>query len=75
MRVVPRVIVHKYRAIGHCCDLIAVIPPRHHFGILKIKFARKYVASFDIAIVVWAVYHSSVINKGCLGVGFRDFKG
>ncbi|RNA39793.1 hypothetical protein BpHYR1_034389 [Brachionus plicatilis] len=33
MRVVPRVIVHQNGPVGHGSDLIAVVPPRHDFGV------------------------------------------
>ena len=33
--VVPSVVVNKNSSISHCCDLVAIIPPRHDLGILR----------------------------------------
>lgn len=41
MTVIPRVIVHKRRSIGHASDLISIIPPRHHPGLKMITFHTK----------------------------------
>lgn len=38
MTVIPRVIVHKRRSIGHAGNLISIIPPRHYPGIKKMIF-------------------------------------
>ena len=36
MTVIPCVIVHKRRSIGHASNLISIIPPRHNPGKQKI---------------------------------------
>lgn len=32
--VVPRVVVHQSRSVSHATNLVAIIPPRHDFGVL-----------------------------------------
>lgn len=32
--VVPRVVVHQRGSVGHAGDLVSVVPPRHHSGVL-----------------------------------------
>ena len=34
VRIVPGVVVHQYRTVGHCRDLVAIIPPGHYTCIL-----------------------------------------
>ena len=34
MRVIPRVVVHKRRPVGHACDLVPVVPPGHDARVL-----------------------------------------
>jgi len=32
VRVVPRVVIHQRRTVGHASNLVAVIPPTHDLG-------------------------------------------
>lgn len=34
MTVVPCVVVNQRGPVGHACYLVAVVPPRHHSGVL-----------------------------------------
>ena len=34
LTVIPRVVIHKCRPIGHTRDLVPVVPPAHHDRVL-----------------------------------------
>ena len=42
--IIPSVVIHKNCSVCHCCYLIPIIPPRHHFGILEwINQATRFI--------------------------------
>ena len=48
MCVVPSVVVDKNSPISHCCDLVAIIPPRHDFGILRGVLSKPVVGLAEV---------------------------
>ena len=72
MSIVPGVVVYQYSPIRHGCDLIAIIPPRHHLGIFWSVLSQPIVGltkvvKDDPGTIVLA--GSKYNGRG--GVGFR----
>jgi hypothetical protein len=53
MCVVPGVVVHERRPIGHATNLVAVVPPRHDLGILLGVLSKPLIRFSIIVNDVW----------------------
>ena len=48
MSVVPSVVIHEDGPVGHGCDLVAVVPPRHDLGILGCVLTQPVVGLAEV---------------------------
>ena len=48
MRIVPSIVVHERRPVGHACYLIPVIPPRHDASIFVCVLPEPVVGLTEI---------------------------
>ena len=57
VRVVPRVVIHQRRTVGHASNLVAVIPPAHDLGcwvgVLSKPVVCLAVVINDVLRAVW----------------------
>lgn len=70
--VIPGIVVHQYCPVSHCCDLIAIIPPRHDLGIFGSVLSKPIVCltkiiKYDSRTVML----TSSQNNGGGRIGFR----
>lgn len=70
MGIVPRVVVNKRRTVSHTTNLVAVIPPRHDFGILLGVLSQPLVRlSVIINNVLASIRQSACQDNRRRGVG------
>lgn len=76
VRVVPGIIVHERGAISHATNLVAIIPPRHDFGVLLGVLAQPLVG-FTVVVndVLTSVWHAASQDNRRRRVGVRGHPG
>ena len=71
MTVIPCVIVHKRRSIGHASNLISIIPPRHNPGMQK-NSDQQYRLSKTLETVFDHISKLNTSTLPCLQIWYHS---